>query len=133
MTCFSNITTVKIFLEKRLSRTSMLMTINLIVVFMIGSLVVAPFYPGQMYTLIIFSVASFWALAPSVLFQPSFYLLFSSVFLFLGFWAKFIVHFLLGSSFIEPVGKFDNSPAAWDQALMVASAGLSGVAAATLV
>jgi len=99
----------------------------------LGVFALASYYPGRTVTLVLFGAASFCALAPAVAFQPSFYLLFTSAFLFLGFWAKCVVHFLLNVPFIEPIGNFDNSAAEWDRALEFACAGLSGVAAATLI
>jgi len=59
--------------------------------------------------------------------------LFLAIFLFLGFWLKFIVHLVLHYDFVEPVGRFDGSPAIWDRALGAATMGAAGVAAARAV
>ena len=50
-----------------------------------------------------------------------------SLFLFLGFWAKFIVHTLSDAPYLEPIGDFDGSPHAWDRALLVSSMAAVGV------
>jgi len=54
------------------------------------------------------------------------------LFLALGFWAKFVAHFAIGTALIEPIGQFSGTPDAWNAALGTASAGLAGVGTALL-
>lgn len=49
----------------------------------------------------------------------SYFIFFLFSFLTLGCWAKIALHLLIGNNFIEPIGDFDESPAAWDNALLV--------------
>lgn len=89
-----------------------------------------PFYPGSPAAYAAFSAASI-ALAASALWgRHSFFAFFLAVFLDLGFWAKLLSHLLTDRGLIEPVGRFDASPAAWDRALLTAAAGLTATAAA---
>ncbi|MEN5226379.1 MULTISPECIES: hypothetical protein [Pseudomonas] len=50
--------------------------------------------------------------------RTSFYSFFLLAFLILGCWAKLVLHFILGTQFIEPIGAFDNSSKAWDSAML---------------
>jgi hypothetical protein len=54
---------------------------------------------------------------------------FLSIFLFLGFWAKFMVHTIIVYDFAEPIGGFDGSGDSWDSALLVAAAAALGIVA----
>ena len=81
-------------------------------------------YPGSIAPFLLFNL-SFPAMLVLGFTQPrSFVYLFFSLFLFLGFWVKFAAQMLFGHAFLEPVGLFDGSPAAWDRALIAASAAL---------
>ncbi|MEZ5319807.1 MAG: hypothetical protein R2752_20565 [Vicinamibacterales bacterium] len=51
----------------------------------------------------------------------------------LGFWTKFLVRLLADYEYLEPVGSFDGSPAAWDRALVTVAAGILGVVTCRLV
>lgn len=85
-------------------------------------------YPGSTLTLAAFT-AAFITLLALVLPKPRLYAYtFLALFLFLGFWAKLTVHLALGFPFVEPIGVFDNSGAAWDRALWVGASGAAGVA-----
>jgi hypothetical protein len=59
--------------------------------------------------------------------------LFLVVFLWLGFWLKLTAHQIFVYPFGEPVGLFDNSPAAWDKVLVIATSGSIGVMAARII
>ena len=84
-------------------------------------------YPGSIAPFLLFNL-SFPAMLVLGFTQPrSFVYLFFSLFLFLGFWVKFAAQMLFGHAFLEPVGLFDGSPAAWDRALIAASAAALGV------
>lgn len=50
--------------------------------------------------------------------RSSFFSFFLIVFLILGCWAKLVLHFILDTQFIEPIGTFDNSAQGWDEALL---------------
>lgn len=50
--------------------------------------------------------------------RTSFFSFFLLAFLILGCWAKLVLHFILDTQFIEPIGAFDDSPQLWDAALM---------------
>jgi hypothetical protein len=53
---------------------------------------------------------------------------FLAIFLFLGFWAKFVAHQWFRYPYIEPVGDFAQRPEQWDRALAAATAAAVGVA-----
>lgn len=107
--------------------TANLLCIGAMAVF---TLAVVPFYPGDCGIFGIFSITVLALAAAPLLGRPSFFTLFLVSFLCLGFWLKVVTHFLFGTAFIEPVGGFDQSPAAWDRALLVSAAGIGGVAVA---
>lgn len=50
--------------------------------------------------------------------RNSFFSFFLLAFLILGCWAKLVLHFILDTQFIEPIGSFDDSPQAWDSAML---------------
>jgi hypothetical protein len=83
-------------------------------------------YPGSQFVFFLFNTAYLALLFLALLPPRSYAYLFLAAFLFLGFWAKGALHFVTGSPFIEPTGEFDGSPAAWDEALLYASAGAAG-------
>jgi len=85
-------------------------------------------YRGHFLILLAFHV-SFWAMLLLALPKPRLDgYLFLAIFLFLGFWLKFVIHLAWHYDFIEPVGRFDGSAAVWDRALAAAAAGATGVA-----
>lgn len=53
---------------------------------------------------------------------------FLAIFLFLGFWAKFVAHQWFRYPYIEPIGDFAQRPEQWDRALAAATAAAVGVA-----
>jgi hypothetical protein len=84
-------------------------------------------YPGNPGPFLLF-ILSFPAMLALGLLRPrSFVYLFFSLFLFLGFWLKFVAHIFFGLELLEPVGIFNGSPQAWDRGLMTASAVALGV------
>lgn len=84
-------------------------------------------YPGNLGPFLLF-ILSFPAMLALGLLRPrSFVYLFFSLFLYLGFWLKFVAHILFGIELLEPVGMFNGSPEAWDRALVAASAAALGV------
>lgn len=76
-------------------------------------------YPGSPAWFTIYCVVAI-ALVGRMLTRPAgFFALFFVAFLTLGCWAKLVFHFILANRMVEPIGAFNDSPAAWDQALMV--------------
>lgn len=84
-------------------------------------------YPGNPGPLLLFMLSFPAMLAIGLLKPRSFVYLFFSLFLFLGFWLKFVAHIFFGLELLEPVGVFNGSPQAWDRALIAASAVALGV------
>lgn len=91
---------------------------------------VIPFYPGHYGIFAIYGFTFLALAAVALLGRPSFFTLFLVAFLCLGLWLNVVAHFLFGTALIEPVGDFDQSPAAWDRVLLISAAGMGGVAVA---
>lgn len=96
-------------------------TIQLPVLALVMALTISAtfFYPGSKPLFLIYGLLVTAMVRVILTNRSSFFVLFLFSFLTLGFWAKLIKHLLLGTSFIEPTGSFDGSPAAWDAALIV--------------
>lgn len=78
-------------------------------------------HQGARWVYVVFSVV-LTAVLLSGLYRPRSYgYLFLAVFFWLGFWLKLSVHNIFQYDYVEPVGRFDSSPAAWDEALWVAT------------
>ncbi len=88
------------------------------------------FWPGAAWPLLTFHGAMITMLAFVFIGPVSYAYGFLATFMFLGFWCKLVVHFILGLSFVEPIGSFDESPVAWDAAVLAAAAAALGVCAA---
>jgi hypothetical protein len=58
---------------------------------------------------------------------------FLSVLLFLGFWVKLVHHLMFPAPYLESVGSFSHSSAAWDEVLWVAIASAMGLIFARLI
>ena len=84
---------------------------------------------GSVPVAILFS-AAFLALPVAAALKPHNYA-FSvlALFMFLGFWAKWIALLVFRIPLLEPVGKFDRSVNQWDAALLAASAAAAGALA----
>jgi hypothetical protein len=105
----------------------------LILVMSLLSLWAVSEYPGSSAIFILYSAIAI-ALAWVTLRNPiSFFALFFVGFLTLGCWAKLVFHFILSNHFVEPIGRFEDSPQAWDQALMVLIAAFSPMLLAGVV
>lgn len=74
-----------------------------------------------------FSVVSLLLLVSGLRRPASYGYLFLAVFLWLGFWFKFTVHTVLDIPYGEPTGWFNKSAGAWNEVLLVSTAGLAGV------
>ena len=75
----------------------------------------------------LFSVVFLVMLASGFYRRVSFSYLFLVIFLWLGFWFKLTVHTILGYNYIEPVGSFNGTAAAWNEVLWVAIVASIGV------
>lgn len=90
-------------------------------------------YPGSALQASLFCLASGGLLPLVLLIGHSPFRILTGAFLWLGFWAKFVAHFALGTPFNEPIGLFSGSAEAWDRALLMATSGLAGVAVALVL
>jgi hypothetical protein len=78
------------------------------------------YYPGTIALFAIYCTLSIAITYATITNRPkSYFIFFLFSFLTLGCWAKITLHLLTGSNFIEPIGDFDESPAAWDNAIVV--------------
>ncbi|MEO5819178.1 MAG: hypothetical protein ABIT71_01620 [Vicinamibacteraceae bacterium] len=84
-------------------------------------------YPGAAWRGLLFCLVSGGLVPLVVVIGHSPFRILIGVFLALGFWAKFVAHFVVGAQLVEPIGAFPGTPAAWDAALGFATAGLAGV------
>ena len=90
-------------------------------------------YSGAPWRAFFFCLVAGGLLPLAILIGRSPFRILTAAFLWLGFWAKFVAHFALGAQFNEPIGLFSGSAGAWDRALLMATAGLSGVAVALVL
>lgn len=90
-------------------------------------------YSGSAWVLLLFHVSFFSMLGLACKKPVVDGVFFLSLFLFLGFWLKFMVHLLIDYDFVEPVGRFDGSAVSWDRVLSVGALAALGVAAFKLI
>ena len=84
-------------------------------------------YPGNATSFVMFDL-SFLAMLLLVFPRPRSYgYIFFASMLFLGFWAKLMLHLASGANFIEPFGDFSGTAEEWERALQVASVAAIGV------
>lgn len=95
----------------------------------IALLIAATFteYAGSPLTLAAFHICYITLLFLAIPKPRLYFYTFFALFLFLGFWPKVVMQTIWAVGFIEPVGDFSGSPAAWDAALEAATAGALGV------
>jgi hypothetical protein len=84
-------------------------------------------YPGSPLLYAGFTVLFTLMLLSGIYRRPSYGYLFLVVFLWLGFWLKLTVHSIFRYDYVEPIGFFDGSAAAWDGALWVPMAASMGI------
>lgn len=84
-------------------------------------------YQGSPWVYATFSVVLTLVLLSGIYRQTSYGYLFLVVFLWLGFWLKLTVHNIFQYDYAEPIGWFDGSSAAWDEALWVATVAGIGI------
>lgn len=93
--------------------------IPVLALMMVLTILAAFFYPGSKVLFLVYGLLATTMVRVILTNRSSFFVFFLFAFLTLGCWAKLVVHFLLDTDFIEPIGGFDNSPAAWDAAITV--------------
>lgn len=89
-------------------------------------------WPGSAFNHLLFFVAFTTLLVIGITRRPSVGYLLLSVVLWIGFWLKLTFHMLWGtlneaSKWVEPIGRFDFSAAAWDEVTLISSVGALGV------
>jgi hypothetical protein len=90
-------------------------------------------YPGGIVAFALFDL-SFVAMLLLALPKPRSHLyIFFACMLFLGFWAKLMLHMISGENFIEPIGDFSGTAAEWEHALNVASMAAIGASLARVI
>jgi hypothetical protein len=109
-----------------------LLGVAIVVMLLLLSLLALPAYPGGIVSFVLFDL-SFVAMLALALPKPrsQVYLFFAGM-LFLGFWAKLMLHILSRENFIEPVGYFSGGAEEWDLALVVASVAAIGISTARI-
>lgn len=84
-------------------------------------------YPGSKLVYLLFS-AVFWLMLITAFGKRTHYgYLFLAIALWLGFWVKLTAHLILKYPYVEPIGRFESSAAAWDSVLWVAIMASAGV------
>ncbi|AKH20842.1 hypothetical protein [Sedimenticola thiotaurini] len=122
-------------LQEILGRNSINMLLSMFwgAVFFLSIMAVSN-YPGQGYVYIVFTIISNLLLYFGFRKNAIFFDTFLGIFLWLGFWLKFSVRIVFADGvFREAVGSFDGSSMAFDNALLVASVGLSGFLLASIL
>lgn len=84
-------------------------------------------YDGNIFYYVSFCIAFFLMLVDVCRGEKFYSYLFLVIFLFLGFWCKFVLHLIFPYPYMEPVGQFDYMPHSWDSVLAVSSIGVMGV------
>jgi hypothetical protein len=84
-------------------------------------------FSGSKPIYVLFSVVFLIMLASGFYRPVSYSYLFLAIFLWLGFWFKLTVHTILGYHYIEPIGSFNGTAAAWNEILWVAIVASIGV------
>lgn len=85
---------------------------------------------GSPLLYVFFSVILTIVLLSGVYRQTSYGYLFLSVFFWLGFWLKLTIHNVFQYDYVEPIGRFDGSSAAWNEALWIPTVAGIGMLAA---
>lgn len=90
-------------------------------------------YHGSILTFSIFSLSFLILLIVALYNFDSYSFLFLSLFLWLGFWFKLVIHLIFDYEYVEPAGVFDGSIEAWDHVLWVATIACLGVISGRLL
>ena len=84
-------------------------------------------FSGSKPIYVLFSIVFLIMLVSGFYRRVSYSYLFLVIFLWLGFWLKLTVHTILGYHYIEPIGSFNGTAAAWNEVLWVAIVASIGV------
>lgn len=76
-------------------------------------------HQGTWWVYVVFTAVLTTVLVSGVYRQPSYGYMFLAIFLWLGFWLKLSVHNIFRYDYVEPIGRFNGSLAAWDEVLWV--------------
>ncbi|WP_439878163.1 hypothetical protein [Pseudomonas prosekii] len=100
--------------------SSKALVLSVLAIVLTASIGAAFYYPGSKILFITFCALSIATVHAALINRAgSYFAFFLFAFLTLGCWAKLVLHLYLSNDFIEPVGDFDESPAAWDRAVTV--------------
>ena len=100
--------------------------INVSAALFVGAVFVAAWqaWPGSAMTYGLFTAAFTALLVVGVAWRPGVGYLLLAVVLWIGFWMKLSLHLIdKKSTWMEPTGRFDFSPAAWDEVALVSTVG----------
>lgn len=92
--------------------------VNALLLVAVATLAAAVHYPASLAPLLLNGVLAGLLVRSVLSNRTSFFSFFLLTFLILGCWAKLVLHFILGTRFIEPIGAFDDSSQAWDSAML---------------
>jgi len=97
------------------------------------SSIAALHYPGNLalYSVFCLSFLPMWYI--SAVNKSSYFLLYISAFMILGFWLILSSHLIFDYIFIEPIGFFDSSPESWDLVLSIVVCSNLAIAFAAMV
>ena len=104
-----------------------------LIVWFVMSVTASLVYPGSFVVAMVFSTvfaATVLLIAPA---PRAHAYTFLAIFLFLGFWVKFVAFNVVGFKPIEPLGDFSGTSEQWSRALVVAAMGGAGLVAARLL
>lgn len=105
----------------------------LVSVLLVAIIWVTANYAGNRWLLVAFHLAFLTMLAlawPRPRIDAYFFL---AIFMFLGFWAKYMAHAIIVYPFVEPVGAFTDSPEQWDRVIIVSTVAALGSVCARLL
>ncbi len=97
------------------------------------SAIAYPAYPGSLESYLLFDLLFIVMLLLALPAPRSHAYGFFALMLFLGFWAKLMLHMIFGANFLEPIGNFSGGAAEWGRALLVASMAACGISLARLL
>ncbi len=86
-----------------------------------------PRYEGSFSVFLVFSFLSYILLFSGFYRKVSNGYLFLTVFLWIGFWLKLVLHIIFDENYVEPTGRFFESNQSWDELLGVATIAFFGV------
>jgi hypothetical protein len=90
-------------------------------------------YEGSMVVFVSFAVVFLAMLGAAFYKEFSYSYFFLSILLFLGFWVKLVHHLIFPAPYVEAIGLFFPSPAAWDEVLWVGATAAMALLMARLI